>query len=114
MAPIEKSKYSVVQDPEFGYFRADPIPTEEEVNQYYLEEFYAQSKERFNNSSLETQLGESEFFTTKYENYYSHCQRILGNLEGKSLYDIGFGFAQALLFFQTKKMQVSGIEPSME
>jgi SAM-dependent methyltransferase len=111
---MEKNKYSLVEDEKYGYLRANPVPTIEEVNQYYLEEFYAQNKDKFNNSSLDTQLEESEFFKAKYENYYNHANDILGNLEGKRLYDIGFGFAQALLFFENKNMIVSGIEPSIE
>ena len=111
---MEKTKYTVVKDTEFGYLRADPIPTEEEVNKYYLEEFYAQNKEKFNNSALETQLEESDFFKAKYENYFSTCEKIHGSLKDKSVYDIGFGFAQALLFFKNKGMHVFGIEPSVE
>lgn len=111
---MEKNRYTVVKDPKYGYLRAEPIPSEEEVNQYYLEEFYAQNKEKFNNSSLETHLEESDFYKGKYENYSNHIKNILGNLENKSLYDIGFGFAQALLFFKNKQMQVAGIEPSLE
>lgn len=111
---MEKNKYTLVTDEKYGYLRANPVPTEEEVNQYYLEEFYAQNKDKFNNSSLDTQLEESEFFKAKYENYYNQAFNILGNLDGKSLYDIGFGFAQALLFFKSKNMIVSGIEPSIE
>ena len=111
---MDIKKYDVVQDSKYGYLRANPIPSEEEVNQYYLEEFYAQNKEKFNNSSLETQLDQSDFFKAKYENYFAITEKILGSLEGKRLYDIGFGFAQALLFFKSKKMTVSGIEPSLE
>lgn len=111
---MDKKKYTVVKDPKFGYLRAEPVPTEDEVNQYYLEEFYAQNKEKFNNSSLETQTDESEFFNAKYQNYFSQLEKILVKLDGKSLYDIGYGFAQALLFFKNKKMNVAGIEPSTE
>jgi SAM-dependent methyltransferase len=111
---MNKKKYEVVKDPKYGYLRAEPIPTEEEVNKYYLEEFYAQNKEKFNNSSLETQIDQSDFFKSKYENYFSNCENIIGSLKDKSVYDIGFGFAQALLFFKNKKMKVSGIEPSKE
>ena len=111
---MDTKKYDFVKDSKYGYIRANPIPSEEEVNQYYLEEFYAQNKEKFNNSSLETQLDQSDFFKAKYENYFSTCEKIVGPLEGKSMYDIGFGFAQALLFFKNKKMTVGGIEPSIE
>ncbi len=111
---MEKQAYTVIKDAEYGYLRANPIPSEEEVNQYYLEEFYAQNKEKFNNSSLETQLEQSDFFKAKYENYFSNCEKIIGTLNGKSVFDIGFGFAQALLFFKEKNMHVAGIEPSKE
>ena len=71
---MDTKKYEVVKDSKYGYLRANPIPSEEEVNQYYLEEFYAQNKDKFNNSSLETQLDQSDFFkalkTDTELNYY--------------------------------------------
>jgi SAM-dependent methyltransferase len=111
---MKDKKYRIVKDEKFGYLRANPIPSIEEVNQYYLEEFYSQNKEKFNNSSLDTQLEDLGFLNAKYENYWKNAVNILGDLEGKSIFDIGFGFAQALLFFRDKNMIVSGIEPSKE
>ncbi len=32
-------KYKIVPDPVYGYLRADPPPTREDVEKYYLEEF---------------------------------------------------------------------------
>lgn len=107
--------YKIKKDQKHGFYRADPIPTKDEVNRYYLEEFYAQNDSRLNNSSLEVQLEEEEFYTSKYENYATIIENVLKGLEKKSLFDIGCGFAQSLLFFRdVKKMEVSGIEPSLE
>ena len=48
------------------------------------------------------------------ERVYKICSETLGDLNNKKIYDIGFGFAQALLFFKNKGLVCSGIEPSQE
>ena len=50
-------------------------------------------------------MGKFTPFVKKFQN----------SLKGKSVFDIGFGFGQSLLYFRDKKnMKVSGIEPSIE
>ena len=36
------------------------------------------------------------------------------DLNGKTVFNIGFGFAQALIFLKNKGLEVSGLEPSIE
>lgn len=104
-----KPKYKIVQDPRYGFLRADPTPTEAEIEQYYREEFY--SSNRFNDSALDLQQEEREFFDCRWENMYRRCAALLGRSEF-SLFDVGFGYAQALLYFRDKGVQVSGLDPA--
>ena len=109
-----KKKYKVISDPVYGYHRLDPVPTQEEVEHYYKEEFYSSEYKSFNDSSLKVQEEEQDFFNSRWDSIFSGCQTFFGTTEGLSLFDIGFGFAQALLYFHEKGFNVSGLEPSPE
>ena len=60
------------------------------------------------------QKEEQDFFNSRWEAICTVCDRFFGKTQGLSLFDIGFGFAQALLYFRSRGMEVSGLEPSPE
>lgn len=103
------SKYKIVRDEQYGYLRADPVPSVEEVEKYYREEFY--SAKRFNDSSLEVQKDGKNFYDSRWEGIYQGCKELLGS-SSFSMFDIGFGYAQALLYFREKGVEVCGLEPA--
>jgi SAM-dependent methyltransferase len=107
-------KYKVIKDGTFGYHRLDPIPTQEEVEKFYLEEFYSTKYKYFNNSALSAQKESQDFYKGHWDNILFELKKHLGFLDGKSLFDIGFGFAQAMLYFRSQGFCVSGLEPSPE
>ena len=109
-----KSKYRIITDPNYGYLRVDPIPTQEEAEHFYLEEFYSSDYKQFNDSSLEVQKEEQDFFNSRWASICDHCLDYFGRLEGLSIFDIGFGFGQALLYFRERGLIVSGLEPALE
>lgn len=104
----------LIRDEIYGYLRADPLPTQEEVEKYYKEEFYSSNYQAFNDSSLETKLEELNFFETQYEDIYDICERYFIELKGRTLFEIGFGYGQALDFFHKRGLKVSGLEPAPE
>jgi len=108
------NKYKVITDPEYGYLRVDPVPTQEEVEKYYIEEFYSSAYKQFNNSSLKVQKEDKVFFDSRWESIFNRCLEYFGDGKQLSMFDIGCGFAQALLYFREKGMEVSGLEPAME
>jgi 2-polyprenyl-3-methyl-5-hydroxy-6-metoxy-1,4-benzoquinol methylase len=108
------NKYNIIRDPDYGYLRIDPIPSQEEVERYYQEEFYSSEYKSFNDSALEVQKEEQEFFDSRWESVCNTCNQYFGNVKGLSIFDIGFGFAQALLYFSKKGMMAKGLEPSPE
>lgn len=107
-------KHRVIRDPLFNYLRVDPLPSLEEVEKYYQDEFYSTEYKRFNDSALQIQQEEQEFFNNRWESIRIALAEHFGPLEGRSVFDVGFGFAQALLYFSEKGMRVSGLEPSPE
>jgi 2-polyprenyl-3-methyl-5-hydroxy-6-metoxy-1,4-benzoquinol methylase len=107
-------KYKIIPDPVYGYLRADPLPTRDEVERYYLDEFYSSEYKRFNDSSLEVQKEEQDFFNSRWEAICAMSEEHFGKLEGLSVFDVGFGFAQALLYFRENGLDACGLEPSGE
>jgi len=103
------------QDPEHGFYTADPIPTKEEVDAFYKKEFYDSNSKYFNNSSLLIQEQQSDFFNSRWEKIYDLSKSFFkSELLDKKVFDIGFGFAQALIYFKNKGIKVAGLEPSDE
>jgi 2-polyprenyl-3-methyl-5-hydroxy-6-metoxy-1,4-benzoquinol methylase len=106
--------YKVIEDPEHHYRRVDPIPSVEEVEKYYKEDFYAETNPAFNDSSLEVQQRDKMFFDARWERIHEVCEKYIGSTKGRKAYDIGFGYAQALLYLKEKGLICGGIEPSQE
>lgn len=109
-----RNNYTIITDPMYGYLRIDPVPTQEEVERYYQQEFYSSEYKRFNDSALEVQQEEQKFFDSRWEAICAASTEHFGRIDDKSVFDIGFGFAQALLYFRKKGMSPSGLEPSPE
>jgi SAM-dependent methyltransferase len=108
-------KAKIVKDSKFGFNRVDPIPTQEEVDKFYAQEFYDANAQYFNNSALLLQQEQSDFFNARWKAIHEQLQSFFGDdIRDKSVFDIGFGFAQALIYFKKKGLTVSGLEPSNE
>ena len=65
----------VIKDKQYDFLRLDPIPTKKDVDEYYKKEFYAANSNFFNNSSLEVQKKQSDFFNSRWENIYDYCKK---------------------------------------
>lgn len=106
--------YNIIKDPKHKYLRVDPLPTIEQVEKYYKEDFYSEANPAFNDSSLEVQQRDKLFFNSRWQRIYEICEEFFGDISQKNIYDIGFGYAQALLYFKQRGLICSGIEPSEE
>lgn len=108
-------KVKIVEDSKFGFKRVEPIPSQEEVERFYAQEFYDANAKYFNNSALLLQEEQSDFFNSRWKAIYDELHSFFGNeISKKSVFDIGFGFAQALKYLKNKGLKVSGLEPSKE
>jgi len=108
------NKHKVIADPEYGYLRVDPIPSAQEVEKFYVEKFYSSEYKHFNDSSITVQKQQKDFFERRWKFIYDNLMNYFKDVGNVSIFDIGFGFAQALLYFRDKGMCVSGLEPSPE
>lgn len=106
-------EYQIITDPDYSYKRADPIPAPKTVDEFYKKEFYASNYGQFNDSSKEVQLEEKQFNESRYERIYEICASHMKK-DNFSVFDVGFGFGQALIYFEQKNCRVSGLEPAPE
>lgn len=107
-------RHKLVRSENYGYLRVDPLPTAEEVEKYYKEEFYSSAYKTFNDSALNNKLEEVEYFESQYCDIFDICKKYFSSMNDRSIFEIGFGFGQALDYFHKRGLSVSGIEPAPE
>lgn len=108
----QDNKYQVKFDEKRGYYHLFPIPTIEELDEYYEKTFYGNNYNRqINDSSQVVQENEKEFFTMQYEDILEIIEREGG---GKKIIDIGCGYGNFLKFCRTKGFEVLGVDPAQE
>jgi 2-polyprenyl-3-methyl-5-hydroxy-6-metoxy-1,4-benzoquinol methylase len=111
----KNSNYELIAHPKYGFLQITPTPTPEEITQFYSNEFYTGEYKNFNDSSLEVQMDDREFFEGNWSDIALHITEVLAKpLEGLSLLDVGCGWSQALLFFANKGMDCYGFDPAPE
>lgn len=104
----------IVVDPRYGYKRVDPLPSREELEQFYEHEFY-QREQTFNDSSLEVQDSQREFFEWRSGDIFDKARELLGSpTRPLAVFDVGCGYGHALDFFRDAGCTTAGIEPSPE
>ena len=83
-------KKKIVIDPAYGYHRLEPIPSQEEVNKFYSEEFYSLYSNYFNDSSLTVQQEEKQFFNSRWDDIFINCCDYFGPdaIRDKKLFNV--------------------------
>ena len=110
-----KSNFQLITDPIFGFRRISPTPTEEEIEKFYSEEFYSEKNEICNDSSLEVQSEDREFYEGSWSDMVHYLENISGQrVAGQSVLDIGCGWAQCLLYLSKLGMDCYGFDPAPE
>jgi len=109
-----KKNYKVEKN-EYGFYQVTPSPSEEEILKFYSNEFYTDEYKNFNDSSLEVQLKDKEFFHGKWNDIYENFVEINKKFKNKAdILDVGCGWCQALLFFKAKGYNCFGFDPAIE
>ena len=109
------SKYRIEKNDHYGFFQIKPTPTPEEITKFYSDEFYSGEYSKFNDSSLEVQLEDREFYELGWSDILHRIEAIIPKKPSDvNILDIGCGWAQALLFFKEKGYNCYGFDPSPE
>ena len=94
------NKYKVIKN-KYGFFQISPTPSEEEITKFYAEEFYTGEYKNFNDSSLEVQLNDKEFFQGRWQDIYENFVEINDKFKNNAdILDVGCGWGLALQFFK--------------
>ena len=109
-----EKKYQIEKN-KFGFYQVTPTPSAEEITKFYADEFYTGEYKNFNDSSLEVQINDKNFFEGRWNDIYNNFLEINKDIKnGGSILDIGCGWAQALLFFKDKGLDCYGFDPAIE
>ena len=111
-----RKDYKMMEDSQYGYIRCDPIPSPEFLEGFYAGGFY-EDPNAFRESAVETQLAQKEFFDWRWQDIHRVFKEYFKDKRGAddqlSVFDIGCGFAFALMYFKNQGFEVSGMEPSL-
>lgn len=122
-AKITESKTTgtkIVKDPEYGYLRIDPVPTQEELDRYYKESYLASAETHNRACEIGRQqrggsaAGEETVWLQ--ETLYTDLLHILREYSKKpySLLDVGSGSGAFMRYARDSGWLVRGVEPSEE
>jgi 2-polyprenyl-3-methyl-5-hydroxy-6-metoxy-1,4-benzoquinol methylase len=105
----------VVQEAQ-GWYRLDPIPSVEEVDRYYAEEFYARADTAYvNDSSLDNLAEEAEFHRRSYDDLLAViAEAHHGAIDGLTVADVGCGYGHWLAYLAEHGVKGYGVEPVAE
>ncbi|KAF0146431.1 MAG: type 12 methyltransferase [Nitrospirae bacterium] len=112
-----KKEYKIVQDPVCGYKKLDPIPSEDEIRDFYQKEYYdlIQKGGRFPESRR--LMGGGQVADRELEwlhaTLYADILAILNDEQcGKKIFDVGCGTGELIHYLSENGFKASGIEPS--
>jgi len=108
-------KYRLEIHSKYGFYKIVPTPSEEEIDKYYKEEFYSGDFKRFNNSTLEVQLENQDFYEGKWTDMIHNIIEIKNMpVKGMDILDVGCGWATMLLYFKNLGLNCFGFDPAEE
>ena len=107
-------QYTIGNDEKFGFKKVVPTPSEQEISEYYANEFYSSQYGSLNDSSVTVQIKDKEYYDSRWEDMYNSLTGFIGDLKGKSILDIGCGWGQALLYFKERGLQCYGFDPAKD
>lgn len=107
--------HRILRDPDWGYLRVDPIPSAEEVDRFYREEFYARARAGYiNDSGQENLAEEAEYHRRAYDDLAALIEAHLGRIAGLRLADVGCGYGHFLHYMTGRGANGYGVEPVEE
>ena len=98
-----------------GYYKVTPTPSDEEIENFYKNEFYSSQYSGLNDSASETIKKDLEFYNNHYQDIADLISKFSQkNLQELSLLDIGCGWGDAISYWSSKGINCSGFDPAEE
>ena len=107
---MQDDKHRIIEDPEWGFRRLEPIPNWEEVSQFYEKDYYNWAL-----TAGDAQTDEELAWLTS--TLYADCLDVLNRERGtnpKCLVDVGCGLGDFLAYAKRHGWYVVGLEPGPE
>ena len=87
---MKNSNYTIKLNSIYKFYQITPTPSEEEIDKYYKEEFYSGDFKKFNNSTLEVQIKNKDFYEGKWDDLIENIIEIKKHsVNGMDILDIG-------------------------
>jgi len=102
-------KYEIISCNECGFKHVIPLPSDEELNKIYKEEYYTSEKPNY----IEKYQKDIEWWNLIYQYRYNLFESFLNNDERKIL-DIGSGPGHFLKTGKSRGWDVKGLEPNID
>ncbi len=111
--------HTVIEDPELGYRRLEPLPSDSTLTEFYESRYYDLIRKGGRAPELRRHLvggdegrGELEWLRATL---YDDLATVLGEqLSGKRVLDVGCGTGELVAYFAERGFVAEGIEPSAE
>ncbi|ABK47540.1 SAM-dependent methyltransferase [Shewanella bicestrii] len=111
----QENNFTLKPHPDYGFLQVTPMPTTAEIDQFYANEFYSNDYKNFNNSSLEVQLIDKEFWEGTWNDQAKIIESQLGvSMDEIEILDVGCGWGQALSYFKQLGASCYGFDPAKE
>ena len=111
-----KKSYKLFFNREYKYLTVSPKPSDEEIEKYYLSEFYnnahKDNKKGLPDSSLIKQKKDKEFHEIRFKDMYNNIKEIKVKIKKSSILDIGCGYGEFLSYMKKQKLDCYGLELS--
>jgi len=107
-------EYKLEKNEKYGFLQIAPTPTDEQIAEYYSNEFYAsESPAQVNDSSLEVQQKDRQFYKAWREDIANIIESHFGRSD-VSVLDFGCGWCESLVYLKGRGMQCYGVDTTPE
>lgn len=103
----KKDGVRVINCWECGFAHVMPLPSNEELQKFYKEDFYSKGRPNYFKETKE----DLSWWTATYNNYYSLLEK---HTKGRKILDVGSGPGHFLLCGKKRGWDVLGFEPSVD
>ncbi len=116
---MNNKKYQVIQDPVYGYKRLDPLPSENDLSDFYQNRYYELIRDGGRAPEIRRLLagGEEKANELKWlrATLYSDILYIIKcYAPGKRLLDVGCGLGELICYLEENGVETAGTELSSE
>ena len=106
------TQHDLINDPEFGFMRLEPIPGLERVERLYREEYYAEDYKPFHEAGQKSKERDADYNEPRYRQIFKAAGDRLGDLTGRRMLDLGCGFGGLLRSAQGHGLKAAGCDLS--